>query len=107
MGISIEQYIVFAPNSGPIKIKPIISSPTFIINVMVETESGMKLLSTIAKAAPLPTETWLGSIKKNTAAATIAVPTVMIANSFNVFRIVRRQVCPSSIHQTGIQNCFL
>ena len=60
--------------------------PMFIINVMVETERGMKLLSTMARAAPLPTETWRGSIKKKTAAATMAVPTVMIANSLMVLR---------------------
>lgn len=58
----------------------------FIINVIVETESGIKLLRTIAKAAPLPTETWLGNIKKNTAAATMAVPTVIIANSLIVLQ---------------------
>ena len=67
--------------------KPMIKRPTFMIRVMVEAESGMKLLSTIAKAAPLPTETWLGSIKKNTAAATMAVPTVMMANYLIVLRI--------------------
>ena len=50
----------------------------FIINVIVETESGIKLLRTIAKAAPLPTETWLGNIKKNTVAATMAVPNSLI-----------------------------
>ena len=81
-----NNYIVFTPNSGPIKIKPIIKSPMFIINVIVETESGIKLLRTIAKAAPLPTETWLGNIKKNTAAATMAVPTVIIANSLIVLQ---------------------
>ena len=58
----------------------------FIINVIVETESGIKLLRTIVKAAPLPTETWLGNIKKNTAAATMAVPTVIIANSLIVLQ---------------------
>ena len=58
----------------------------FIINVIVETESGIKLLRTIAKAAPLPTETWLGNTKKNTAAATMDVPTVIIANSLIVLQ---------------------
>ena len=57
----------------------------FIINVIAETESGIKLLRTIAKAAPLPTEIWLGNIKKN-AAATMAVPTVIIANSLIVLQ---------------------
>ena len=64
-----------------------INSPTFMISVIVDTDSGMKLLKTIASAAPLPTDTWLGSIKKNTAAATMTVPTVMMANSLTVFRI--------------------
>ena len=80
-----EQYTVLAPNSGPIRMKPIISKPTFIISVMVDTDSGIKLLRTIANAAPLPTDTWLGSMKKKTAAATIAVPTEIIANSLIVF----------------------
>ena len=48
----------------------------------------MKLLSTMAKAVPLPTDTWLGSIKQYTAAATISVPKVMIINSFTVRRVI-------------------
>jgi hypothetical protein len=31
---------------------------------MVDTDKGMKLLNTIANAAPLPTVMWLGSMKK-------------------------------------------
>ena len=42
-----------------------------IDNVITEIGKGKKLCSTIANADILPTETWLGSIKKNTAAATM------------------------------------
>lgn len=59
----------------------------FVHDVIVETGNGMKLLMTIAKPVPLPTVTWLGSIKKNTAIATMIVPTVIIANSSTVLRI--------------------
>ena len=59
-----------------------ISKNTFIIRVMVDTERGTNSLMTIARPAPLPTVTRLGTIKKNTAVATMMVPTVMIRNSF-------------------------
>ena len=51
---------------------------------MTDTGKGMKLLNTMARAVPLPTDTWLGSIKKYTAVATINVPTVMMKNSFKL-----------------------
>lgn len=63
-----------------------ISKTTLSPREMVETGKGMKLLSTMARAVPLPTETWLGSMKKNTEIATMAVPRVMMAKSFTVLR---------------------
>ena len=45
----------------------------------------MKLAITIASADALPTATWLGSIKKNIAAATSTAPKVIIAKSLIEF----------------------
>ena len=75
---------VLAPNSGPIRIKPIISRTTFIIRLSTDIGSGIKLPITIAKADALPTATLLGSIKKNIAAAAIAAPKVMIEKSIKL-----------------------
>ena len=61
--------------------KPMMSRPTFIAIVMAETLRGRNSLSTIARPAALPTVTWLGIIKKNTAQAVMIVPTVMLMNS--------------------------
>ena len=44
-----------------------ISSAELIIKVKAETGNGIKLLQTMASAVALPTETWLGIIKKKTA----------------------------------------
>lgn len=52
-----------------------------MINVITETDNGMKLPTTIAKADALPTATWLGSIKKYIAAAANIAPKVMIPKS--------------------------
>ena len=49
--------------------------------MIAETGSGTKLLMISASAEALPTVTWLGSIKKNTAAAIMAVPIVIMENS--------------------------
>lgn len=56
-GSRMEQYTVFAPNSGPTRTNLMIRKHTFMINVIVETEIGTKLLRTKASAAPLSTET--------------------------------------------------
>ena len=48
---------------------------------ITETGSGIKLLSTIASAEPLPTATWLGSIKKNMDAEVIRVLKVIMTMS--------------------------
>ena len=53
-----------------------------------EMGSGIKLLSTIARAEPLPTATWLGTIKKNIAAAAINAPTVIIIKSITAALIL-------------------
>ena len=66
----------------------------FKIKVMTDTGNGMKLLITIAKAVPLPTDTWLGSIKKNTAVDTINVPIVMMKNSL----ILRLLIISTSVY---------
>ena len=58
-----------------------------MISVMADTGSAIKLFSTMASAVTVPTETWLGSIKKYTAVAMMAVPAVMIAKSLIVFLI--------------------
>ena len=43
--------------------------------------SGIKLPRTMARPEMLPTDTWLGIRKKNTAAATMTVAKVIIKNS--------------------------
>ena len=50
-------------------------------------DAGQRLDRFLAKAVPLPTDTWLGSMKKNTAAVMMIVPTVMMANSRRFLRL--------------------
>ncbi len=80
-GIRMAQYTVLTPNSGPMNRKPMISRMMLSDRVMTDTGRGMKLDRIMASAAPLPMETWLGSMKKYTATATISTPTVMVRNS--------------------------
>lgn len=81
-------YTVFAPNAFPQVRNPTIRRSTFKIMVIAEIGNGTKLDNTIDKPAILLTEAWLGIRKKNTAAETIATPTVKIIPSFSQFMVV-------------------
>ena len=59
-----DVYTVFAPNSFPIKINPIISKNAFKINVNTETCIPDNLDSTRAKPETLPATIFPGIIKK-------------------------------------------
>ena len=48
--------------------------PGIEIIVIIEIGKGMKFSSTTARPEMLPTDTWLGTRKKNPAAATMAAP---------------------------------
>ena len=74
-------YTVFAPNSFPIKINPIISNAAFKINVITDIGSGIKFASTITRPDKLPTITLLGIMKKYTAIEIMKIPSVMMPYS--------------------------
>lgn len=76
-----------APNSPPINKKPSTRNSKFSAMVMADTGSGIKLASTMARPDTLPTDNLLGTRKKNTAAATIAVPSVMMPHSASTAHI--------------------
>ena len=101
-GISIATYTVLAPNSGPIRINPMISSTTLIIRDITDIGNGIKLLSTIARADPLPIATWLGSIKKYIATAERSAPKVIIRYSFILRFII--YIFPSQKKQYAISS---
>ncbi len=59
-----------------------IKRTTFMIIVMADSGSGIKLDSTMPRPEMLLTDVWLGTRKKYTAAATIASAPVKISASF-------------------------
>lgn len=80
-GSRTDVYTVLPPNSLPISKNPTISKATFKIMVIAEIGSGIKFPITIARPDILPTDTVLGTRKKKTAAATMAVANVIAVNS--------------------------
>ena len=99
------------PNSRPTSKNPTIKSTTFMIMVNAETDNGKKLESTMAKPEILPTDTLLGTKKKNTDAATIIVANVMIKNSlifsFVIIIIPSINILKSYILNTAIIPYFM
>lgn len=75
-------YTVFTPNSFPHVKNPIIRRTIFKIMVIADRGRGMKLVRTIPRPDMLLTDAWLGTRKKNTAAAMIATAAVRIRVSF-------------------------
>ena len=57
-------YTVFAPNSFPQRINPMISKMTLKAIVITESGSGIKWVNTIPRPEILLIEVWLGTRKK-------------------------------------------
>ena len=83
-GSKMEVYTVLSPKSFPINRKPTISRKVLRIKVIREIFNGMMLANIMAKPEILPTDTWLGIIKKKTADATMIVAKVITKNSLSV-----------------------